>query len=149
MSIHYNGKINVRQIVNCQIIIGEKKDYVINFYRSRDQNHGEFEHFLTPLENLLSNIRNQDPAFTILIGELNARSKNWWVHNITKNQGTQTEFISSLYGFSKIILDPTHIFQNSSFCIDLIFTNQHYLELNRHLMRIVIIKSYMLNLTCK
>ena len=97
-----------------EIVTGKKKGYVITLYRSPSQNQGEFEHFLLSLENLLGNIRNQDPAFTILLGDFNARSKSWWVHNITNSKGTKIESISSQYGFSQIISEPTHILQNSS-----------------------------------
>ena len=69
-----------------EIVTGKKKGYVITLYRSPSQNQGEFEHFLLSLENLLGNIRNQDPAFTILLGDFNARSKSWWV---TKLQTTR------------------------------------------------------------
>ena len=123
-----------------------KKERVCDYlYRSPSQNQSEFEHFLLSLENLLCNIRSKDPAFKILLGDFNSRSKSWWVHDITNNEGTQIESISSLYGFFQLISEPTHILQNSSSCIDFIFTS----ELNHHFMRIVFIKSHMPNLTCK
>ena len=81
--IYYNDKISVRQMSNislpeclaCEIVIGKKKGYVITLYRSPSQNQGDFQHFLLSLENLLGNVRNQDPAFTILLGDFYARSK--------------------------------------------------------------------------
>ena len=96
-------------------------DYLIC---SSSQNQGELEHFVLSLENLLDNIRNQDPVFIILLGDFNAKSKGWWVHGIANKGGTQIESISSLYGFSQLISEPTHIRQNSSTCIGLIFTGQ-------------------------
>ena len=99
-------------------------------YRSPSQNQSEFGHYLLSLENLLCNIRNKVPAFTILPGYFNATSKSWWVHDITNNEGTLSESISSLYGFSQLISEPTHILQNSSSCIDLIFTDQPSLVIN-------------------
>ena len=108
------GNINLPECLACEIVIGKKKGYVITLYPSPSQNQGEFEHFLSSLENVLGNIRNQDPAFTILLGEFNARSKGWWAHDITNNEGTQTESISPLYGFSQLMPEPTHILQNSS-----------------------------------
>ena len=136
--MHFNDKISVRQISNislpeclaCEIVIGKKKGYAITFYRSPGQNQDEFQHFLLSLGNLLGNIRNQDPAFTILLGDFNARSKSWLVHDITNNEGTQIESISSLYGFSQLISEPTHILRNSSSCIDLISTDQPNLVIN-------------------
>ena len=109
--IYYNDKISVRQMSNinlpeclaCEIVIGKKKGYVITLYRSPSQNQSEFEYFLLSLKNLLCNIRSKDPAFTILLGDFNARSKSWWVHDIIKIEGTPIEFISSLYDFSQLI----------------------------------------------
>ena len=104
--------------------------YGLTYIALQTQNQGEFEHFLLSLENLLGNIRNQDPAFTILLGDFNAGSKSLWVHDITNNEGTQVESISSLYGFSQLISEPTHILQNSSSCINLIFTDKPNLVIN-------------------
>ena len=45
----------------------------------------------------------------------------------------QIESISSLYGFSQLILKPTHILGNSSCCIDLIFTDHSNLVINNEI----------------
>ena len=103
---------------------------MITLYRSPSQNQNEFEHFLLSLENILCNKRNKDPVFTILLGDFNARSKNWLVHNITNNEGTQIMSISLLYGFPQLISEATHILQNSLPCIDIIFTDQPSLVIN-------------------
>ena len=116
--------------INANIVIRKKEGYVITLYRSPSQNQSEFEHFLLSLENLLCNIRSKDPAFKILLGDFNSRSKSWWVHDITNNEGTQIESISSLYGFSQLISETTHILQNLSSYINLIFTNQPNLVIN-------------------
>ena len=103
--IYYNEKISVRQMSNnrslseCltwEIVIGKKKGYVITLYQSPSKNQGEFEYFILSLENLPGNMRNQDPAYIILYGDFNARSKSWWVHDIIINEGTQIESISLL-----------------------------------------------------
>ena len=70
--------------------------------------------FFRSLENLLCNLRNEDPAFTILLGDFKDSSKSWWVHDITNNEGTQTESIRSLHGIYQLISEATHILQNSS-----------------------------------
>ena len=115
--MYYNDKISVMKMSNinlpecsaCGIVTGKKKGYVITLYHSPSQNQSEFEHFLLSLENLLCNIRSKDPAFTIVLGDFNARSNSWWVHDITNNDGTQIESISSPYGFSQLISKQTHI----------------------------------------
>ena len=88
---------SLSEFLACEIVIEKKKGYVITLYHSPDQNYGEFEYFLLSLENLLGDIRNEDPAFTILIAEFNTRSKSWWVHGITNNESTRTESLSSLF----------------------------------------------------
>ena len=113
------SNLSVPKCLTCEIVIGEKKGYLITLYCSPSQ----FEHFLLSLENLLGNIRNQDPAFTILLSDFNIRSESWWVHDFINSEGAQIESIGSLYGFSQLIAEPTHILQNSSFYIDLTFTS--------------------------
>ena len=130
ISIRQMSKINLAECLACQIVIGKKKGYAITLYRSPSQNQSEFEHFLLSLEILSCNIRSKDPAFTIVLGDFSARSKSWWVHDITNNEGTQIESISSLYGFSQLISETTHILQNLSSYINLIFTNQPNLVIN-------------------
>ena len=107
------SNISLSECLACKIVIGKKKGYVITWYGSKSQRQGEFEHFLLSLENLLSDIRSKDPVFTILLGDFNVRSKSCWVHDNTNNEGTQIESISSLYRFSQLISELTHIRKNS------------------------------------
>ena len=71
----------------------------------------------------------QDPMIggqtpTIILGDFNARSNDWWPNKITSLKGVHINSLISLYGFNKLISDPTHILPNSSSIIDLIFTDQ-------------------------
>ena len=95
---------------------------MITLYCSPNQNQGEFEHFLLYLENLLGNIRNQDPSLTILLDEFNDRPKIWWVHDITNNQFTVWIFSANIR--------QTYILQNASSCLDLLFPDQTNLVIN-------------------
>ena len=82
--IYYNDKISVMQMSNinlpeclaCEIVIGNKKGYMITLYRSPSQNQSEFEHFFLSLENLVCNLRSKDLDFAFLLGDFNARSKS-------------------------------------------------------------------------
>ena len=62
--------------------------------------------------------------FTVIFGDLNARSPAWWSEDITTLHGTQIDSLTTMHGFKQIISDPTHILPHSSSCIDLIFTDQ-------------------------
>ena len=41
------------------------------------------------------------------------------------SEGSRVDGITSFYGLSKLISEPTHTLPNSSSCIDLIFMNQN------------------------
>ena len=60
----------------------------------------------------------------LLLGDFNAKSKTWFIYDQSSREGTQLESLTSLYGMKQLIAEPTHVLENSSSCIDLIFTNQ-------------------------
>ena len=55
-----------------------------------------------------------------ILGNFNAKSKSWY----TKNLGSKIDFLTSNFGFHQIINKPTHILNNSSSSVDLIFTTK-------------------------
>ena len=59
-----------------------------------------------------------------MIGDFNAKSKDWCSIDITSFEGSELDFLTSQFGLSQIIKEPTHILDNSRSCIDLIFTSQ-------------------------
>ena len=60
----------------------------------------------------------------VLLGDFNAKCTNWYKHDKTNFEGIVLENISSQCGLYQVINEPTHILENSSSCIDLIFTSQ-------------------------
>ena len=118
----------------CEVTIRSKKCIIGTVYRYPSQNSDEFESFLSKFEFLLqniSNISNRNPYLTPLLGDYNARNTKWWHHDITTTEGTQLETTTTIYGLQQLIDEPSHIRKNSSSCIDLIFTNQQNLIVNR------------------
>ena len=69
---------------------------------------------------------NQNPHFILVTGDFNVRSPSWWKNDLTASEGNQVNAITSSYGLSQLIREPTHILPNSSLCIDLIFINQKH-----------------------
>ena len=59
-----------------------------------------------------------------MIGDFNAKSKDWCSIDITSSEGSELDFLTSQFGLSQIIKEPTNILDNSKSCIDLIFTSQ-------------------------
>ena len=58
------------------------------------------------------------------IGGFNAKSRNWYSQDKTSFEGKTIESITSQFGLYQLINEPTHLLENSSSCIDLIFTLQ-------------------------
>ena len=64
------------------------------------------------------------PYMMVLLGDFNAKCTNWYKHDKTNFEGIAIENISSQCGLYQVINEPTHILENSSSCIDLIFISQ-------------------------
>ena len=73
---------------------------------------------------MLSDINSSNPHFSIILGDFNVRSNNWWQGDTQTSEGSQIDYLTTSYGFQQLISEPTHILKNSSSCIDLIFTDQ-------------------------
>ena len=67
--------------------------------RSPSQSTSEFESFLSGLEDLLSNALCSKSQFTVVLGDLNARSPAWWSEDITTLHGTQIDSLTTLHDF--------------------------------------------------
>ena len=75
----------------------------------------------------MESITQKNPFLIMVIGNLNTRSSKWWTDNKTTEEGLKIENLLSQFSLSQVINKPTHISQNFSSCIDLLFTNQENL----------------------
>ena len=64
------------------------------------------------------------PYITVLPSDFNAKCTNWYQDDKTNFQEIAIENISSQCGLYQVINKRTHILENSSSFIDLIFTSQ-------------------------
>ena len=62
--------------------------------------------------------------FVLITGDLNARAAKWCRNDMTTIEGTKIDSVTTSYGFSQNISNPSNILPNSYSCIDLIFINQ-------------------------
>ena len=130
--IYYKENLSLRiistsyfdQCLLCEVTCQNQKGYIAVIYHSPSQSCIEFEDFLFNLEKLTNQIKPFKPSFTIILGNFNARSSDWWPDDITSPEGAHVNSLISMYGFDQLILDPTQILPASSSCIDLIFTDQ-------------------------
>ena len=103
---------------------------MVSLYRSPSQTQDQFNEFLLNFEQLLSDVFFCSPSFLLIRGDFNAKTSSWWRKDSTTSKGIQIEALTCSYGLSQLISSPTHILQNSSSCIDLIFTNQSNLVID-------------------
>ena len=106
--IYYKESLEVR-VVNitslteclvCEVTMQNKKGYVGVVHRSPSQSTSEFESFFSGLEDLLSNILCSKSQFTIILGDVNARSPEWWSEDIATLHGTQIGSVTTTHGLS-------------------------------------------------
>ena len=50
-----------------------------------------------------------NPFLTQLIGDLNAKSKNWYSHDKTSHEGNEIKNVTAQFGLQQKIKEPTHI----------------------------------------
>ena len=115
---------------NFELNIGGKICNFISLYRSLSQTQDEFEKFFDNLELNLDILCQKKPFLTVLIEDLNAKSKNWYCHDKSSHEVNAINNVRKQFGLQQIIKEPTHISNTSSSCIDLIFTSQPNLITN-------------------
>ena len=71
----------------------------------------------------LETLAQKGSFLTTIIGDFNAKSCNWYSHDKTSFEGSTIECITSQFGLHQLMNEPTHLLQNPSSCIDLIFTS--------------------------
>ena len=124
LPIKYLSNAYLQECLILEISINNKNGYVVSMYRSPGQTADKSDLFINNLEKLISDIYSQKADFVLTTGDFNAKSCNWSINDTTTPAGAQLASITSLYGMKQLISVPTHILQQSSSCIDLIFTNQ-------------------------
>ena len=113
-----------QEYINFEVSIGNNKCWFIHLYRTPSQSQDEFHEFLANLEMNLDDSFNSNPFLTTVIGDFNAKSNKWSEGDRSTIEGSKIDFLTSQFGLSQIIKEPTHILENSYSCIDLIFTTQ-------------------------
>ena len=74
----------------------------------------EFKAFNKNLELNLEFIFNKNPYLTVVIGDFHAKSHDLCKGDKTTASGTKLEIMTSHYGLTLIINEPTHISKSSS-----------------------------------
>ena len=115
----------VRLLEECiafDLIISNKLCSFIALYRSPSQPQDDFATFSDNFEMTLDLVSKENPFLVVVLSDFNA--KQWHGKDSSSSEGISVDSITSQFGLHQIINEPTHILENSSSCIDLIFTSQ-------------------------
>ena len=119
----YPGKLTISRSVNSKLC-----DRVTSLERQCWANNQYTRRECLEIIGLPENTENGNlEALTLkVLNEIgvNIDSRSWYINDSTTSQGNVLENITSQFGLQQIINEPTHIRDNSSSCIDLIFTSQ-------------------------
>ena len=115
----------LQECIVAEIKLGQTKVFCILAYRSPNQSPDELRTFINKLESMFDKIQDENPSLIILLGDLNARSLQFWDQETSENvAGSKLSDFSNDYNLEQLINEPTHIpHDNIATCIDLILTN--------------------------
>ena len=91
-------------------------------YRSPSQSQDEFERCSGNLEKNLDDLL-QNNLVVVLICDFNFKSNNWHCHDESSLDSDAVDNIKQ-YGLHQVIREPTHILDNTSSCVRLIFISK-------------------------
>ena len=117
----------VRLLDECiafHLIISNKLCSFVALYRSPSQSQDDFATFSDNFEMTLDLVSKKNPSLLVGLGDFNAKLSQWHDKDSSIFEGISVESITSQFGLHQIINERTHILENSSSCVDLIFTSQ-------------------------
>ena len=115
------------ECITFEISIGNKVCRLIHLYRSPSQTQDEFQTFKSNLKLNLDPLLCGNPSLTVMIGDFNAKSKDWCSIDVTSFESSELDFLTFQFGLSQIMKEPTPILDNSRSCINLKFKILHKL----------------------
>ena len=118
--------IDVHYLQEClffEILVCGKTCNFISLYRLPSQSSDSFKEIAENLQLSLDKISNQNSFLTVVLGNFNTKSSNWYKHDKTTYEGSKIDAVTSQYCLQQLIKERTRILGNSLSCIDLIFTS--------------------------
>ena len=106
------------------MIISNKLRSFVAFYRSPSQPQDDFATFSDNFEMTLGLVSKENPFLIAVLDDFNAKLSQWHGKDSSTSEGISIENITSQFGLHQIINEATHILENLSSWIDLIFTSR-------------------------
>ena len=93
-------------------------------YRSPNQTNDQFEVFYNKLQDTLDQIKDAKPHCTILTGDFNCRSTQFWPGDTDSLKGIALDELIESNNMTQLIDQPTNLEPRGISCVDLIITDQ-------------------------
>ena len=107
--------------------IGDKLCSLISLYRSPKKSYDDFVSFLDNFELTLDTLAQKNPFLMVALGDFLPIARAIGIISlcqfVTSNEGRKIGAVTSQNGLHQESNEPTHILDNSSSCIDLIFNS--------------------------
>ena len=113
-----------QETIVCEISISRKKSFFKAMYRSPNQTNEEFEVFYERLQETIDRIKDKKPHCTILTGDLNCRSKQFWPDDIDSPMGIALDELIESSNLTQLIDQPINFESRGISCVDFIITDQ-------------------------
>ena len=92
---------NLSECINVEVSIADSIYRFIHLYRSPTKTQDEFQIFKSNQELNLDSLSRCNPCLTIMIGDFNAKSKQWCKIDETNFEGSQIQLLTSKLVYCK------------------------------------------------
>ena len=99
---------NLDQCLILEIRVKRSKCFVTCVYRSPNDSDDEEDQFCRKFESTCSNIALENPIASFILGDINAKSANWWEPGGSNSCGLVIEDISNAFNYTQLIKEPTN-----------------------------------------
>ena len=101
------GKLN--ESIVTKITVNNKRCFLTCLYRSPNQNQEQFESFSENLIDVLSGINNQQPTYSIIVGDFNAILSKWCPSDKYNKAGQDTDTFPTTSGYTQMTGQPKYV----------------------------------------
>ena len=112
----------MQECINFEIKIKDKLCNFITLYHSPNQCQDDLVSFINNFELSFDSVMVNNPFLTVVLHDFNAKPNLWYNNDMTTNEGSKIDGVTSQFGLEQKIKEHTDIIGDSSLCIDLIFT---------------------------
>ena len=114
--------MQIIQLTQKEINVNNERCSLTCLYRSPNQNQEQFDSFCENLIDVISGINNQQPTCSILVSDFKANLSKRCPSDKYNKAGQHIDTFTTASGYTLMIGEPTHIINDKSSCIDLLFT---------------------------